>query len=177
MTLKKSNKGYIFCNPFNVRLTPIAFDSNLKTQLILLFSLFLLLFIASLYFLVLFMDPTVLFQLTFTFIYNTFNKKFSVSVCPKLHQFDLFAPYYSWTLLHFLVLFMNPTVLFQLTFTFIYNTFSKKFLVSIKYAIPDRPKLHQSNLFAPYSTSFFPFHEKLRLCLFWLQITFENAFL
>ena len=31
----------------------------------------------SLYFLVLFMDFTVLFQLIFTFIYNTFSKKFS----------------------------------------------------------------------------------------------------
>ena len=52
---------------------------KLKMQLILLFSLFLLLF----------MDPTVLFgtihdshctfQLIFTFIYSIFNKKFSVS--------------------------------------------------------------------------------------------------
>ena len=40
--------------------------------------------------------------------------------------------YYSWVSLLFLVLFMGATVLFQLTFTFIYNTFSKKFLVSAK---------------------------------------------
>ena len=34
--------------------------------------------------------------------------------------------------LHFLVLFIGFTVLFQLTFTFIYNTFSKKILVLVK---------------------------------------------
>ena len=36
------------------------------------------------------------------------------------------------TLLYFLVLFMGLTVLFQLTFTFIYNIFSNKFSVSAK---------------------------------------------
>ena len=56
-----------------------AFGSKLKSQVILLFSLFLLLFMISLHFLVLFMDLIILFQLTFTFIYTTFNKKFSVS--------------------------------------------------------------------------------------------------
>ena len=35
--------------------------------------------------------------------------------------------YYSWVPLHFLILFMDLTLLFQLTFSFIYNTFSKKF--------------------------------------------------
>ena len=39
---------------------------------------------------------------------------------------------YSWVLLHFLVLFMSPTVLFQLPFSFIYSIFIKKFLVSAK---------------------------------------------
>ena len=34
--------------------------------------------------------------------------------------------YYSWVPLYFFVLFMDPTILFQLTFTFIYSTFSKK---------------------------------------------------
>ena len=56
-----------------------AFGSKLKSQVILLFSLFLLLFIISLHFLVLFMDLIILFQLTFTFTYSTFNKKISVS--------------------------------------------------------------------------------------------------
>jgi len=37
--------------------------------------------------------------------------------------------YYSWVLLHFFVLFIDFTVLFQLTFTFIYSTFSKKISV------------------------------------------------
>ena len=40
--------------------------------------------------------------------------------------------YYSWVPLQFFVLFINPTILFQLTFTFIYSTFSKKFSVSAK---------------------------------------------
>ena len=40
--------------------------------------------------------------------------------------------YYLWVLLYFLVLFMGSTILFQLTFTFIYSTFSKKFSVSAK---------------------------------------------
>ena len=53
-----------------------AFGFNLKSQFILLFTLFLLLFIASLHFLVLFMGLTVLFQLTFNFIYSIFNKNF-----------------------------------------------------------------------------------------------------
>ena len=34
--------------------------------------------------------------------------------------------------LHFLVLFISPTLLFQLTFIFIYNTFSNKNLISAK---------------------------------------------
>ena len=42
----------------------------------------------------------------------------------------------SWILLHFSVLFMDPAILFQLTFTFIYSIFSKKFLVSVKLADP-----------------------------------------
>ena len=34
--------------------------------------------------------------------------------------------------LHFSVLFMGSTVLFQLTFTFIYNTFNNKFSLSVR---------------------------------------------
>ena len=49
--------------------TKCPFGKDYFCQLILLFSLFLLLF----------MGLTVLFQLTFTVIYSTFNKKFSVS--------------------------------------------------------------------------------------------------
>ena len=50
-----------------------------KIKIILLFNLFLLLFMAPLHFLVLFIGLIILFQLTFTFIYNTFSKNFSVS--------------------------------------------------------------------------------------------------
>ena len=49
-------------------------------QLVLLFSLFLLLFMDPTVLFILFMGSIVLFQLIFTFIYSTFSKKFSVSV-------------------------------------------------------------------------------------------------
>ena len=39
---------------------------------------------------------------------------------------------YSWVLLHFLILFMGLNVLFLLTFSFIYSTYSKKFSVLAK---------------------------------------------
>ena len=55
-----------------------AFGIDLKSQFFLLFSLFLLLFMVLLYFLVLFISHIVLFQLSFNFIYSTFNKKFLV---------------------------------------------------------------------------------------------------
>ena len=35
--------------------------------------------------------------------------------------------YYLWASLHFLILFIDSIVLFQLTFTFIYSSFSKNF--------------------------------------------------
>ena len=50
----------------------------------------------------------------------------------NLFYYSAYFCYYLWVPLHFLILFMGPTVLFQLTFTFIYSTFNKKFLVSTK---------------------------------------------
>ena len=50
-----------------------------KRQLLLLFSLFLVLFMSLIAPLVLFIGHTILFQLVFIFIYNTFDKIFSVS--------------------------------------------------------------------------------------------------
>ena len=50
----------------------------------------------------------------------------------KLFYYSTYFCYYLWVSLHFLVIFMGPTVLFQLTFTFIYSTFSKKFSISTK---------------------------------------------
>ena len=38
--------------------------------------------------------------------------------------------------LHFLILFMSLTILFQQTFTFIYNIFSKKFSILVKLVDP-----------------------------------------
>ena len=57
-----------------------VFGFKLKSQLILLFSLFFLLFMSPTALFVLFMCPTILFQLIFIFIYRTFSKKISVSV-------------------------------------------------------------------------------------------------
>ena len=57
-----------------------------------------------------------------------FGSKLKVS----LFYYSTYFCYYSWVILHFLVLFMGLTVLFQLTFTFIYSTFSKKFSVLAK---------------------------------------------
>ena len=62
----------------------------------------------------------------------------SLSVClakiifANLFYYSAYFYYYLRVLLHFLVLFIGPTVLFQLTFTFIYSTFSKKISVSTK---------------------------------------------
>ena len=50
----------------------------------------------------------------------------------KLFHYSTYFYYYPWVSLHFLVLFMGSTVLFQLTFTFIYNTFSNNFSISAK---------------------------------------------
>ena len=61
---------------------------------------------------------------------------FSVRLVPlifvKLFYYSAYFCYYSWVLLYFLVLFMSSIVSFQLAFTFIYSTFSKKFLASTK---------------------------------------------
>ena len=51
----------------------------------------------------------------------------------NLFYYSAYFYYYLWALMHFLVLFIGLTVLFHLIFTFIYNTFNKKFLVSVKY--------------------------------------------
>ena len=55
-----------------------------------------------------------------------------ITLCPfdminfaNLFYYSTYFCNYSWVSLHFLVLFMDPTVLFQLIFTFIYSTFSK----------------------------------------------------
>ena len=50
----------------------------------------------------------------------------------NLFYYSAYLCYYLWAPLHFSVLFMGLTVLFQLTFTFIYSTFSKKFSVLVK---------------------------------------------
>ena len=60
------------------------------------------------------------------------QSKCILSVCLVKIKKSTYFCYYLWVLLHFLVLFIGSTVLFQLTFTFIYSTFSKKFSVSTK---------------------------------------------
>ena len=64
--------------------------------------------------------------------------------------------YYSWVPLYFLVLFMSLTVLFQLTFTFIYSTFNKKFQFQQNKQILNKPLSNDTctgNLFHTYMTT------------------------
>ena len=50
----------------------------------------------------------------------------------NLFYYSTYFCYYSWALLHLLVLFIDPAILFLPSFTFIYSTFSKKISVSAK---------------------------------------------
>ena len=54
----------------------------------------------------------------------------------NLFYYSAYFCYYSQVPLYFLVLFMGSTILFQLTFSFIYSTFNEKFSVSTKKADP-----------------------------------------
>ena len=56
---------------------------------------------------------------------------------PNVHltyfcYYAVYFCYYLWVLLHFFVLFMVFTIPFQLPFSFVYGTFSKKFSISVK---------------------------------------------
>ena len=66
-------------------------DWNEKLKLFHYSAYFLLLFMGPLDFLALFMSLIILFQLTFTFIYNTFSNNFSVSAKEKKKK-DKFFP-------------------------------------------------------------------------------------
>jgi len=89
-------------------------------------------------------DISFLFFLFFLRNKNTFLSRqevpnyFNSSVClvnlffANLFYCSVYFCYYSWILLHFLILFIGLIVLFQLTFTFIYSTFNKKFLILAK---------------------------------------------
>ena len=61
-----------------------SFGKNYFCQFILLFNLFLLLFVNFIVLFGIIYEPyyiiTILLQLTFTFIYNIFNKNFSFSI-------------------------------------------------------------------------------------------------
>jgi len=50
----------------------------------------------------------------------------------NLFYYSTYFCYFLWVLLHFLVLLIDLTILFQLIFIFIYSTFSKKISVSAK---------------------------------------------
>ena len=58
--------------------------------------------------------------------------KITLSVCLAKIKKSFYFYYYLWVSLYFLVLLMSLTVLFQLTFTFIYSTFNKKFSILTK---------------------------------------------
>ena len=53
-------------------------------------------------------------------------------ILASLFYYLAYFCYYLWVSLHFLVLFMGFTILFQLTCNFIYSIFSKKFSISVK---------------------------------------------
>ena len=61
-----------------------------------------------------------------------FNVRLVKIIFANLFYYLAYFCYYLWVSLYFLVQFMDITVLFQLTFTFIYGTFTKKFSVSVK---------------------------------------------
>ena len=71
-------------------------------------------------------------SILFLFQWILSKHKHPLSVCldslffASLFYYLTYICYYLWAPLHFLVLFINLTILFQLTFTFIYYTFSKK---------------------------------------------------
>ena len=81
---------------------------------------------------------------------STLFHSFGLSVCLSLHMdtnkkwklfyYSIYFCYYLWVLMYFLVVFMGYTILFQLTFTFIYSTFSNKFSVSEKSGIQTDPE-------------------------------------
>ena len=60
------------------------------------------------------------------FVNASFSVRLTKIIFANLFYYSTYFCYYLWVLLHFLVLFMSLTILFQLTFTFIYSTFSKK---------------------------------------------------
>ena len=57
----------------------------------------------------------------------------------NLFYYSSYFCYYSWVPLHFLKLFTSLTILFQLTFTFIYSIFSKSFQFQQNKRIPNGP--------------------------------------
>ena len=62
----------------------------------------------------------------------SFSVRLDVDEKTKLFYYSTYFCYYSWAPLYFLVLFIGPTILFQLTFTFIYSIFSNKFSILAK---------------------------------------------
>ena len=65
-------------------------------------------------------------------VFYTLHVRLAKTIFVNLFYYSAYFCYYSWVPLHFLVLFMDLTILFELTFTFIYSIFNKKFSVSAK---------------------------------------------
>ena len=62
----------------------------------------------------------------------------------SLFYYSDYFCYYSWALLHFLILFMSLTILFQLTFTFISVLSAKNFQFQQNKRITNRPYISLS---------------------------------
>ena len=58
--------------------------------------------------------------------------RLTLIIFANLFNYLAYFYYYSWVSLHFLILFIDLTILFQPTFTFIYSTFSKKISILTK---------------------------------------------
>ena len=63
---------------------------------------------------------------------QTLSVRLGVNKKLKLFHYLTYFLYYSWAPLHFLALFMGPTILFQQIFSFLYRTFGNNFSVSAK---------------------------------------------
>ena len=77
-------------------------------------------------------DVLVILFLLIQALYYVYSVCLAKIIFANLFYYLAYFWYYSWVLLYFLVLFTGSIILFQLTFTFIYSTFNKKFSVSAK---------------------------------------------
>ena len=122
------NSSSYYQHAENTLQTKCAIGIDLKSQFFfLLFSLFLLLFMGLIALFDTIHRSSCTISVTFLILFTVFSVKSQI-----FFYYLAYFYYYSWVSLHFLILFMDPAILFQLLFSFIYSTFSKFFLVLTK---------------------------------------------